>query len=362
MLSNHIAHLSVSSLQKFERCPYAWYKHYILEEKEPETEAMRFGKLVHLLIEEQVAGLDDGKKEEKRKLLSLLEGRENEAFTLADAGVRKIKDLKPQKIEIEKYFELSLPDVSVPLIGYIDAVLYTGDGKVILLDWKTGYTASPPDSPQLAVYGYALSDTELIPTEDIKAYYIYLAMGKEFPNAIDYWNGIGWAYETAKNLENKIVLMDNLLNTFTKKQGSNCIYCGYKAQCLGEDLIGYTLPEEIQSAEEAQDIAKYIIVLEEKLKQAETLLAKYCQDTGEVIETNGYQFGIFPGTVKRTWNKVEIFKYLFENQIPLEDYIEIFNIDLKGINKLAKKYNFTELLPSLVSEEPGKPGFKYKKA
>lgn len=361
MLKNYVTHLSVSSLKKFDTCPFAWYKHYIMQEKESENDAMKFGKLVHLMIEEKIAGLTSEKEEEKKTILKELTEKEKEAEKLAQPALAKIEELNPVKIEVERYFNLKLPDVSVPLIGYIDAVLYHEDDRITILDWKTGNTVSALQYPQLAVYAYALSDAELIPASYIEAEYVYLNLNRKVKEDFTATQGIEWVLKTAEELEEKVVLHDNLLNTFIRRPGKFCGYCGYRIECLQKNLFGYIMPSKVENSEQAEDLGKYILALEEKLNLAQKLLEQYCRETGEYIEVFGYNFGFFSGAIKRNWDKESIFKMLLEKQIPVEEITDALNIDLKGINKLAKKYGFTDQLPLLVTEEQGKPTFKWKK-
>ncbi len=147
-----IEHLSYSSISLWNQCPRAWYAQYILGYRQPDNYALLFGKAAHAAIEDSwvsgrpvwvlfVEKLHDewGKTTGiPEKLMIELAVLGNTLFS--DPSVidelASVRPLSPKWIE--RRIEFTVPDVPVPVIGFIDVVCDDGvplDIKTSQWDW-----------------------------------------------------------------------------------------------------------------------------------------------------------------------------------------------------------------------------------
>lgn len=157
-----LQHLSYSSISTYLLCPEAWRRRYIEGLKEPTSTALVFGGAIHDTIEAyMVSGhLDVIWQEKISKQLNetpnIEWGTENADSLIADgmrllgspAVTAYIDDIKarytPNENTIERRVNLHVPGVPIPIIGYIDIILYDG----IPGDFKTASRMWAPDKAQ----------------------------------------------------------------------------------------------------------------------------------------------------------------------------------------------------------------------
>lgn len=122
---------SYTALSCFENCPKQYYHRYILKEKEPESEQMRHGVLVHRALEERVR---DGVPIPQAYA----------RFEPLAARVALTKGAPRVTVEVEKPFgvdeTLAVCDFFSPKVwgrGKVDVVICK-ENTATILDWKTG--------------------------------------------------------------------------------------------------------------------------------------------------------------------------------------------------------------------------------
>ena len=148
--------VSVSRLQRFEGCPWSYYKKYELKADDPVGEMAELGKLQHGIIAEAIsqncaatseafdslmvdvaAGELSYSKDEAKELAQLW-SKYSPHYEKIKAVTIKALNLWREKtkgeVVLEKHFIKPLP-CGVSLQGYIDFLI---PNKVIW-DWKTGH-------------------------------------------------------------------------------------------------------------------------------------------------------------------------------------------------------------------------------
>jgi hypothetical protein len=147
-----IEHLSYSSISKYLRCSRQWRFKYVDEIPEREkSDALLFGSAWHGMIKNLVEGelLDDAWLDSVHETLP-------ESITCIDdweplmLGYKMLQSpniattLQGYKFwKMEQYFELNVPGVPIPVVGYVDAIKQnTSDGygnqsQHIPIDFKT---------------------------------------------------------------------------------------------------------------------------------------------------------------------------------------------------------------------------------
>lgn len=127
---------------------------------------------------------------------------------------------------VELAFEVTLPGMSVPDVGYIDRIMVMPDGKVIVVDLKTW--ARERETTQLPHY-FAVAQSMGIPVDGV-AYYD-ARLGR--PTGIAYPSDDPdkpWDIERLTGLLLPVErgIMDNV---FTPKPGSQCGWCSVAHHC-----------------------------------------------------------------------------------------------------------------------------------
>lgn len=144
-----IEHLSYSSISSYLTCSRAWKYHYIDKLPEPVSPALMFGSAFHDTLEEIVGKNTIGEKPkqahelfvsnfarhvENNELIDWQDTSHNDQISLAarmlntSVIINEIHKLRAKvdsdgKPIIERKVELQVPDVPIPIIGYIDIIL-----------------------------------------------------------------------------------------------------------------------------------------------------------------------------------------------------------------------------------------------
>lgn len=152
-----VEHLSYSSISSYLSCPWAWKLHYLDKVQTPTATALVFGGAFHNTIEERIKTgvplLDTWREKWTAQVAQAgeidwgsdtKESLENEGIRLlSNEGVAGLVD-SLHASEIERYVELRVPNVEVPVIGYIDII--TEDG--VPGDFKTSARSWTADKAQ----------------------------------------------------------------------------------------------------------------------------------------------------------------------------------------------------------------------
>ena len=138
-----LEYVSASQVQRFEECPRKWYESYVLGNRQPETDAMRLGTLIH--------------KEVEHYLLTG-EVRDSDWADLVREGASLTP--RPSKDMLVEH-KLVIPtwEGGPEWVGYLD-LGYLHEGVLCVDDWKTkssfNYCKSPEELAndiQMGSYG-----------------------------------------------------------------------------------------------------------------------------------------------------------------------------------------------------------------
>jgi hypothetical protein len=163
-----VEHLSVSAMNKFLMCERVYQRHYILGEKAPANHKMVAGSAVHGAIAwaalhpdmnaDEAAGylreFEWPNQVEDNGGVAEIEWHDKNPEELAAKAAQMVSVYVAEVVprlevdEVEKRFELDLPGVPVPIIGFID---YTQKGTRPAIDIKTRYGSTRPSSASKTV-------------------------------------------------------------------------------------------------------------------------------------------------------------------------------------------------------------------
>lgn len=380
MLEKFVEFISFSSLKKFEDCPYQWYMRYIEKIEDEVGDAAQIGKLAHLFIKAAIAGDIRHDKDAFNDLAIDIAGGECSYLTEAENIVASelynqygsenynkllewtlytlsVRAEYNGEVELEKEILVKLPGIPIPFKMYIDML-----GKDLIVDWKTGYNRDSLLSHQLGIYAWGAAIEKGTSPDSFIRKFAYTDLQKIYEDTKPVQSALEWALSIYNRIEDSLAGVAFAgKNAFEKNPGTSCHWCSYKERCFEEEIGPVELiviPDEIKGEKEAQKVAQSLLLLTEKIKRAEKALEDYCNDNDCVIETNGYYFGFFPGPITREWDKVAVVEALMHYNI--SDMVKALNIDLKGINSLAKDNpELMAVLATAVTEKRGKPKFKF---
>lgn len=150
-----IEHLSYSSISSYLTCPRAWRYHYLDKIETATAPALVFGSAFHGAIEEHVKTVDATDRallterwqrhwNQQLERNPKIEWGNDSPESLCNDGIRMLSDpdvvaliggLHPldEPNSVERFVELRVPNVPIPVIGYIDMI--EADG--IPCDFKT---------------------------------------------------------------------------------------------------------------------------------------------------------------------------------------------------------------------------------
>ena len=146
-------------------------------------------------------------------------------------------------LEHEEFENFYIDDLKVHV--KVDLVTRSGDGTIVVTDWKTGQEHTPDkDDIQLAVYGLWASSKFEVPLESVKLELAYLRTGRSIP--------VGPPSDIVREVREAVlassaeVLAADLLEDFpTAPNPEKCISCPFASVCPDGDL---TL-QELRSSE-----------------------------------------------------------------------------------------------------------------
>lgn len=296
---------SFSRLQKFVDCPWSFYKHYVLEQKEPPTEPLAFGSAVHAAIQ---AVVQKGVSREEALLDAMEEAPckidVREARLQVDRAIGMVMQrLNGQEVLVEEHFRLPLDpaDPFAPeLQGYIDA--FCRD-EYRILDWKTGRRVySHDENKQLGLYAWAVAQEYGL--NQVYASLVFLRTNQESGG----WYGPAemeearkWAHSLAAEIEVRLMALSAggaPEKIFPPSPGSKaCAYCALADAVCGQKLV--VAPEAIVAdvpavpgcLSEAEDLAREILRLDAALGAMKDALKAWVRANGPVA-VNGQEWAL----------------------------------------------------------------------
>lgn len=174
-----ISYVSYSQIEAFRLCPLHYKLRYLLHIAPPVSAALSFGTSVHAALYEFYRLHSLGSGVSKEQLLSLLdtywrhEGYESKAYEekMKQRGIRYISDYfdgeyrsDTKVLALEQPFLFPVEHIKVG--GKIDRVDLLSDGRIEIIDYKTGKMPGKRDidtNLQLSLYAMAISSMKDVP-------------------------------------------------------------------------------------------------------------------------------------------------------------------------------------------------------
>ena len=295
-------HLSFSRLSRFETCPLSYKLHYI-DKRQPEPGLpLRFGKLIHAVLERLVReAVDDersGPLSEERALAVyrdawtaeglagvdvFQEGLEILQRFVRDQGVLEHRDV----LAVEKEFRLPIGPFTV--LGYIDRVDCLDGETIEIIDYKSNrqlFARDEVDS-SLQMSLYDLAARRLWPwVKKVKLTFWMLRHGirqqtDRTPEQLDaaraYVETLGKQTETATQ--------------YPPRLNTNCSYCDHRSNCPAyadalkgkREFLCEDLADLEAVAREREEVARLAKALYARKDELEGILKTHLKDKDQLV-------------------------------------------------------------------------------
>lgn len=336
-------HLSYSRLTRFEQCPLSFKLHYIEKRQAEPGIPLRFGKLMHAVLERLLREVIDdersGPLSEARALELLREAWAAEGLTGLDLFQEGIDILKTfvrdqgaldhqDVLAIEREFTLPVGPFSV--LGFIDRVDRVDDETVEVIDYKTNHQLFTRDEvdTSLQMSLYHLAAQRLWPwAKKVRLTFHMLRHGlrmtterspEQLEAALAYVETLGRRTEAAKE--------------FPPRLNTNCSYCDHRRHCPAyaealtgkRDVVCEDLADLEAVAREREEVARLAKVLYARKDELEAVLKAHLQDADELV---------LAGVKYRMFNTTRV-------EYPLETTLELVG-RVTGLS-------WTDLVPKLA--------------
>lgn len=295
-------HLSYSRLSRFETCPKSYFLHYIEKKQAEPGLPLRFGKLVHAVLERLVEeAIDDertGALSEARALEIYREAWAAEGLAGVDVfeqGMRIIRGfIRDQGVlehrnvlAVEKEFRLPVGPFNV--LGFIDRVDWVDGETIEVIDYKTNhqlFTREELDS-SLQMSLYHVAARRLWPwAKNVKLTFWMLRHGirqettrteEQLSDALDYVEMLGRQTETATE--------------FPPRLNANCSYCDHRQHCPAyadalkgkREFICEDLADLEAVAREREEVARLAKALYARKDELEDVLKARLKHEDELV-------------------------------------------------------------------------------
>jgi len=233
-----LKNISATSISTYEECPLKWKYQYILKLLQLPNDAFIIGIAYHKALQLYHELPTTNTKEKiieqlKKEMIVNKTDDEINRFSLVRKMFEKYTEnpLLGNIIEKEFKFEVSLPNLPINLIGYVDRV-----GEDFIIEYKTtseDFKQERIDNLQSRIYTYAILKTKgkLLPVK-------YSINNKKKVNKKEYKPQIltiQYNEDDMKKLEQKCLEFYNQVehSEFKHKSGSHCRWCPWGNNQLG---------------------------------------------------------------------------------------------------------------------------------
>jgi len=325
---------SMSRLREYEMCPRRFHFRYVQKLPEIIESPGKFGKTVHEAI---AAAL---KSEDWKNIIANLDFEQiPEAERMIQAAIQwsyqlgEIVGIETKFAIDEDYNLVDFDDPKAFLRGIVDLITKQPDGSLAVWDWKTGYAT--PKLFQIMLYAYVIQKALNRPVN--RGGYILLNSNDILEYQIDEEE----MDITARKLWKTIMKLEKD-KSFDPKPG----LCPLLKSIQAKDVPA------IRTYEEAREVAREIIALEDKLKRYKRFLKDFAAQFGKPIELDSGRWELEPReylTLKRGTDRKEAARKVLEFcQERGLDLLEFFDLKVSALESVLpdwvekrKRLNFT---------------------
>ncbi len=240
----NLTQFSYSQLETYNMCPLKYKYQYVLKIPTSPGAAAAFGSTIHVVLQKFYEGFMQDKSYGLNHLNNLLEVHWDPAGYSSQRHAKRMKEEAKDMLEqffkkyhvpdldvlnLEKFFKIRVDDKTF-LSGKIDRVDQKADGKIEIIDYKTGKMPKEKElqkSLQLSIYALAATDEGLYKKEidkvDLTFYYLQ-DMQKVTMNR---------TLEDLSSVQSQVNEITSKINSgeFPANVGPWCEFCDFRMIC-----------------------------------------------------------------------------------------------------------------------------------
>jgi len=170
-----VSYVWYTHIESFRRCPLQYKFRYVIKIPVPTSAALSFGDIMHRSMQEFYKHVIAGDKVSEQTLLAIYDEQWRSKGFMSKSYEEKMKkngelllseyfkkgyDPKTKTIAVEQAFKIKITN-DITLGGKIDRVDRRADGKLEIIDYKTGAAPKkrdPQEDFQLSIYALAATD------------------------------------------------------------------------------------------------------------------------------------------------------------------------------------------------------------
>jgi DNA helicase II / ATP-dependent DNA helicase PcrA len=236
--------ISYSQIETFKRCPLQYKYNYIIKIPVPISSAASFGITIHNALKDFYQLVLQGKTANQREMIRILKSawinqgysskqHEKKMYSRAKEFLlqflKKGYNKKDKPIALEQDFRIKIKK-ELNLVGRFDRVDQLNNGKIELIDYKTGKVATQKDvdkNMQMTIYALASSNKGFynLDSQKIKLSFYFLQTHEKI-STLRTKEQINKAIENIIKIKKEIEESD-----FFPKPGLYCDFCDFKLIC-----------------------------------------------------------------------------------------------------------------------------------
>ena len=307
-------HLSYSRLSKFEQCPLAFRLHYIDKLRAEPGVPLRFGKLIHAVLEVLVREHMEAERTcplaEERTLELYRQGWAAEGLTglelfqegveMLQAFVRGQGELDHRDVlAIEKEFRLQVGRFTV--LGFMDRVDWVDDETVEVIDYKTNRMLFSRDEVDnsLQMSLYELAARQIWPwAKKVKLTFHMLRHGIRMRT-----ERTAEQLAASRSYVETLGAMTEVATEYPARLNANCVWCDHKQDCPAyvdalqgkRECICEDLDDLETVARAREEVARLAKVLYARKRELEEVIKAHLRDRDELV-LGGVRYRMFNTT------------------------------------------------------------------
>lgn len=245
--TNSLLHLSVSSVETFQSCNAKYYYRYIAKLPTTSNYYATTGKFIHKILEIFIHAQKKHKdlrksgsiayrlaQKDKELIESLTLEIKEEGKGWVKNLVKKFEEnpqLIPNVLKTEFPFTFKIAESDILVRGVIDRIDLTGDGNILIIDYKTSKSPDYLSAFQLATYAYAVQ--QQYPTKEITAAFELIRYDFERLNVSITQEERDRALDAFRNagLEIRRLQQEKPTSPWTPTITKLCAYCPFRMKC-----------------------------------------------------------------------------------------------------------------------------------
>jgi len=329
------------------RCRRNFKKKYINGDPEVRGPNAEFGSVSHRVFEKIMRARVEEEEYDVRKIIEAssthgVTERAGEIYDVVEKFVNyfrvdtsKVAGIEEKLAVDANHNPVDFDDKNAYFRGIVDLLEIDGNVATII-DYKTQFNILNDEdmnnNKQLSRYCWLVS--KHFPQIDRFIVKIFFA---RYGATRSSTRGLGDITKTGVELDMSIQAIEKT-ETWEAIPSDVCLYCGYSDSCPfvnGEEDVE-ELSDVIIGEEEAQEVARSLVAMKERVKRLNRSLRSYCAENGNVMVSDDYSYG-FVDRKSGVFDSGKVVDVIMAERP--DDLLEVASVTATSVNKYIKKMN-----------------------